>query len=99
MDLEDETDADDVIDQAKAYIGYMPPPEIDRRQKLAACLLLAAIDPPVPAAVAAYQLIEAARVCPGVTLDELPGLWPGSRRDFLARAGALIEEMLVEISE
>lgn len=70
---------------------------IDRRQRLAATLLLAAFDLPAPAGAAARQLIVAAKACPGVKIDELPNLGPGSRRACLATARELIDEMIDEI--
>lgn len=75
------------------------PDLIDRRQRLAACMLLSAMDLPAPAGDAARQLIEAADVCPGVTIGDLPPLGPGSRRLFLQRASDLIDEMLAELAE
>ena len=80
------------------YPAAVPELDIDRRQKLAACLLLSAVDLPMRADAAACHLLEAARVCPGVKLHELPDLGPGSRREYLLRAAALIDEMLVEIA-
>ena len=70
---------------------------LDRRQQLAAAQLLMAFDLPAPMAAASRQMIEAARVCPGLTMGELPNLGPGSRRACLAAARDLIDELIDEI--
>jgi hypothetical protein len=67
---------------------------VDRRQRLAACILLSAIDLPANATDAAKTFMAAARVCPGVTVGEAH---LGHRRDGLERAAALIAELLAEM--
>ena len=70
------------------------PDLLDRRARLAATHLLMAFDLPAPAGAAAAQMIEAAKVCPGVTMDEVPLMGGGQRRACLERARDLIGEML-----
>lgn len=70
---------------------------IDRRQRLAATLLFSAFDLPAPADIAARQLVAAARLCPGVTMDEIPSLGPGSRRNCLVAARDLIDEIVDDL--
>lgn len=71
--------------------------ELDRRQRLAACLMLSAVDLPAPAGEVAQLLCAAAKVCPGVTMNELPSMGHDSRRRFLERARDLIDEVLAEV--
>lgn len=66
---------------------------LDRRQRLAATILMIAVDLPQPAADFAKLSMLAAKLTPGVTLDEAP--WNG-RRAGLLRARALIDAMLEE---
>ena len=67
---------------------------VDRRQRLAAAILLSAIDLPAPAATAAKTYMAAAKVCPGVTVADVR---LGHRRDGLRRAARLIAELLAEL--
>lgn len=73
------------------------PIEIDRRQRLVATLMFSAIDLPQPAGEMAQQLIIAAKMTPGVTMDEVPTMDSRGRRRCLVRARDLINEMLEEI--
>jgi len=66
---------------------------IDRRQRLAAALLLSAVELPADASNVALLWMVAARVCPGVTVAELA---LGHRRAALERARELVEELLAE---
>lgn len=68
---------------------------LDRRQRLAAALSLAAIDLPANAVDAARQLMQAASVCPGVTMDEIP---TNSRREALTKARDILNELISEAS-
>lgn len=70
---------------------------IDRRQRVAAVLCLAAIDLPQPAGDYARHVMDAAKLCPGITMNELPDLNSNARRACLERARGLIDEMLAEI--
>lgn len=74
--------------------------EIDRRAKVAAANLMVAFDLPQSASEAAQQMIKAARLCPGITTNEI-GNMQGSmnlhnKRSVLEKAQALIAEMLLE---
>lgn len=74
--------------------------EIDRRARLAAANLMVAFDLPQSATYAAQQMIMAARLCPGMTTNEL-GNMQGSmnnhnKRSVLEKARTLIDEMLRE---
>lgn len=71
--------------------------EIDRRQRVVAALMLAAVDLPQPATEWAELMIEASKVCPGLTVDEIPMQGQRNRRLCLKRAETLIAEMLEEI--
>lgn len=73
------------------------PIEIDRRQRLIATLALSAIDLPQPAREMANQLIAAAKITPGVTMDEVPTMDGRGRRRCLMRIRDLVDEMLEEI--
>ncbi|MGQ3018759.1 hypothetical protein [Phenylobacterium sp.] len=68
---------------------------LDRRQRLAAALCLAAIDLPANAVAAGRQLMQAASVCPGVTMDEIP---TNSRREALTKARDILNELISEAS-
>ena len=67
---------------------------VDRRQRIAACILLSAIDLPANATDAAKTFIAAAKVCPRITVAEA---CLGNRREGLERAAALIAELLAEL--
>ena len=74
--------------------------EIDRRALVAAANLMVAFDLPQPASEAAQQMLMAARLCPGLTTNEI-GNMQGSmnahnKRSVLEKAQALIAEMLLE---
>lgn len=71
-------------------------PAIDRRQRVAAAILLAAIDLPAPMDVVGRLWGRAAAVCPGITVDELP--IGQSRRVMLTAARNLIDEMLGDVT-
>jgi len=66
---------------------------LDRRQRLAAAALLAAVDLPQNLTDMARVWAEAAKVCRGVTIDQLS---LNSRRHALLKARGLIDEMLAE---
>lgn len=66
---------------------------LDRRQRLAAAALLMAFDLPAPFAAAGEQMAEAAEVCPGLTLDEVP---LGDRAAALLRAKQIIDQLVAE---
>ena len=65
---------------------------IDPRQRLAACVLLCSLDLPASIAEVAKAWMQAAEVCPGVKIDQLPS----TRREGLERAAALIAECLAD---
>jgi hypothetical protein len=69
------------------------PDLLDRRQREAAALLLSAIDLPANLTAWALQIKQAARVCPGVTINQVQ---IGNRRGCLIQARGLIDEMLSE---
>lgn len=66
---------------------------LDPRQRLAAALCLSAIDLPAELGAWARQGLEAASVCPGVTVDQLR---VNSRREALLRARELLDELISE---
>jgi hypothetical protein len=66
---------------------------LDRRQRLAAAALLMAFDLPAEMSGAGEQMREAAEVCPGLTVDEVP---IGDRCAALLRAKQLIDELVAE---
>lgn len=67
---------------------------MDRRQCLAAAILLAAVDLPQPADKVAQLWLDAARVCPGITTGEV-SLGAG-RITQLQQAQQLVADMLAE---
>jgi len=68
--------------------------ELDRRQRLAAAVLLAAVDLPQQAAGLAALWIDAGRICPGVGIDEIS---PGDGRlALLVKARDLVQQMIDE---
>lgn len=69
------------------------PPLLDRRQRLAACLLLAAIPLPAEADRIASAWNSAAAVCPGVKAAEVP---IGDRTACLRLARDLIDQLIEE---
>jgi hypothetical protein len=69
------------------------PDLIDRRQRLAACLLLSAVELPAEAGQVARLWMSAAKVCPGVSVAEAR---LGHRREALEAARDLIEDLLSE---
>lgn len=71
--------------------------DIDRRQRLAAALLLMAFDLPQEMRAASLTMLEAARLCPGLTTGEIGGMGGHQRVAMLERAKSLIEEMVAEI--
>lgn len=70
---------------------------IDRRQRLAASMLLMAFDLPAPMHPVSAQITAAAKITPGCTLDEFPALQ--SRRTMLEAAHRLTGELLAEAAE
>ncbi len=70
---------------------------IDRRQRIAASMLLMGFDLPAEAEAASKQMIEAAEVCPGITMGDMAPMGKAGRFNALAAARALIDEMLEEI--
>lgn len=70
--------------------------ELDRRQRLAACLLLMAFDLPQPMTEAARTMMEAARICPGVHTGELGGMGSHQRVPTLQRVRDMVDEMIAE---
>ena len=74
--------------------GLSPEPiELDRRQRLVAALAMIAFDLPQPAEKASRAMLQAARLCPGATTQDLP---MGNRRAALEKAKVLLDEMLAE---
>lgn len=77
---------------------HVPPPEgeedlLPRDQRLAAMLILAAVDLPCEAAPYARQMIEAARVLPGATVGgDLKGM--GDRVGLLKRAREVLDGLI-----
>lgn len=69
------------------------PDLLDQRQRHAAALILSAIDLPAPAEAWALQAIQAASVCPGITVGELV---LGRRRAQLVEARNLLDAMISE---
>lgn len=72
--------------------------DIDRRQQVAAAMLISGFDLPQPMTNAAQQMIRAAEICPGITTGELGysgGLNQG-RLGMLEAAQKLINEMISE---
>ncbi|MDR3513761.1 MAG: hypothetical protein P4L73_19160 [Caulobacteraceae bacterium] len=69
------------------------PDLLDRRQRLAAALLLSAIDLPQEMAAVARLWREAARVCPGVNVGEMR---LGDCRGALVAARDLIDQLLAQ---
>jgi hypothetical protein len=69
---------------------------LDRRQRLAAVILLSAVDLPQPLPDVAVMWMAAAKNLPGVKVDELT--MGEGRRAGLELARALIDEMLKEIT-
>lgn len=68
---------------------------LDRRQRVAAAILMSAVDLPQPAADLAKLMIQAAALAPGVNVQQVCfGL---GRRACLERARDLITAMLEEI--
>ena len=67
---------------------------IDHRQRLAACILLSAIDLPAEMGATAKAWAAASRVCPRATVAEVR---LGNRREGLERAAELIQEMIAEL--
>lgn len=72
------------------------PDLLDRRARLAAAHLLCAFDLPAEATAASHQMIEAAKVCPGLHMGELPSFTSGSRLEFLMRARELTDALIAE---
>ena len=72
---------------------------IDRRQRLVTALMIMGFDLPAPLGAAGASMNEAAKVCPKLTLGEVPDMGPHSRRACLLEARRLIDEMLSEIPD
>jgi len=70
---------------------------IDRRQQVAAANLIAAIDLPQAAHEVSKLWLHAARVAPGITLDQMPATQ--GRKAGLLHAQTLITEMLAELGD
>ena len=73
------------------------PIEIDRRQRVVAALMVAAVDLPQPMGEWGQQMIKATELCPGLKADEIPNMDSRARRKCLALARAHIDAMLEEI--
>jgi len=71
--------------------------ELDRRQRLAAALLIMGFDLPQEMAKAARTMMEAARVCPGLHTGDIGTMGGQTRRSALSRAQGIIGEMLAEM--
>lgn len=72
-----------------------PQPDLlDRRQRVAAAILLHAVDLPQEMSAYAQLSLTAAKVCPGLNVSEAFTGQP--RRVMLERARELIDEMLAE---
>ena len=71
--------------------------EIDRRQRVAAAMLLMGFDLPQDAISAARTMIEASRVCPGMTTGDMAPMGTQGRREALEAVRKLVDEMLSEI--
>lgn len=69
------------------------PDLLDPRQRLAACLLLSAVDLPAPLPDVAKLWTAAAKVCPGVKVDQA---LLGDRLAQLRRAHELVVELITE---
>lgn len=67
---------------------------LDRRQRLAATILMSAVDLPQPASDFARLTIAAAKLTPGCDVKE--AMFGAGRRRMLERARALINEMLAD---
>lgn len=63
-----------------------------------AALMIMGFDLPAPLGAAGASMNEAAKVCPKLTLGEVPDMGPHSRRACLLEARRLIDEMLSEIA-
>jgi len=66
---------------------------IDPRQRIAAVNVLCAIDLPAPLDDWAKHIQEAARLAPGITMDQIQ---TGTKRAGLERAREIIDELLAE---
>lgn len=71
--------------------------EIDRRQRVAAAMLLMGFDLPQDAISAARTMIEASRVCSGMTTGDMAPMGAQGRREALEAVRKLVDEMLSEI--
>ncbi|WKL57274.1 hypothetical protein Q1W73_16650 [Asticcacaulis sp. ZE23SCel15] len=67
---------------------------LDPRQREAAALIMSAIDLPAPAAYAAKVWMDAAVLCPGITLDAMA---IGNRKAQLQQARYLIDTIIQEL--
>lgn len=67
---------------------------LDRRQRLAAAILLSAIDLPAPLPAYAQHALEAAKVCPGLNVAE--AAFGAGRVAGLLKARDLVDELLAE---
>jgi hypothetical protein len=70
---------------------------IDRRQRIAASMLLLGFDLPAESEPVCKQMIEAAGVCPGLTMGDVAPMGKQGRRSALTAARQLIDEMLAEL--
>lgn len=71
--------------------------EVDRRQRLAAALLIMGFDLPQEAMAACQSMLEASRLCPGMTTGDMAPMNGQARRTSLEMARGLIDEMLDEM--
>jgi hypothetical protein len=69
------------------------PDLVGRRARVAAACLLSAFDLPAEMIAASKQLLQACRVCPGLTVRDVP---VGSRRQSLHAARQIIDQLLEE---
>jgi hypothetical protein len=70
---------------------------LDRRQKLAAAILMSAVDLPQPLGDFGKLTLAAAKLCPGCGVDEIR--YGQGRRVALTQARSLIDEMLAEMPD
>lgn len=74
-----------------------PGVEVDRRQLEVAALMLMGFNLPQEMGAAAASMIEAARICPGLTTAEFPAMNNASRKACLMMAASLVNQMLAEL--
>lgn len=71
---------------------------IDQRQRLAAALLLMGFDLPQEMTMFSASMLEAAEICPGIKMGQIPIETKG-RRIALEKARELIDQMLGEMEQ